>query len=373
MTVLTIPKTMRAARYHGGGKPLSIDTVETPSPQATDVVVEIKACGLVPNTANTLEPNPVISGPALPAIYGLDPAGVVVETGPQVQGFAVGDRVYVNPLRYCGTCRPCRTGRALSCDYAILNGYLGTGPKAAEMFAEYPDGGYAEYLRAPQYSLVKLPDEVSFETAARWGYLGTGYSALRRTKVGPSTTVLINGISGTLGLGTALFALALGAPTILGVGRNAERLARVKALAPHRIHVHSAEEAASVSDWARGLTGGNGADVVVDALAANSGVDSFLAAAEALARGGTHVNISGMLDDVAISLPRTMINNQSYIGSFWFTTAEGQEMADLAGVGAVDLSVFEHEVYGIEDIDAAIAAVGSDARNGGFSNYVIVP
>ena len=65
----------------------------------------------------------------------------------------------------------------------------------------------------PSTALVKLPDSLSFEQAARFGYMGTAYSALRKAKVGTDTTVLINGISGTLGLGAALFALGMGATT----------------------------------------------------------------------------------------------------------------------------------------------------------------
>ena len=80
------------------------------------------------------------------------------------------------------------------------------------MFEDYPYGGLGEYMTAPQYSLVTLPDNVSFETAARWGYLGTAYSALKRSGANMGTSVLVNGISGTLGLGVALFALALGCP-----------------------------------------------------------------------------------------------------------------------------------------------------------------
>ena len=367
------PERMRAARYHQLGGPFEVDVVETPRPRPTDVLVQVKACGLVPNTINSLNPPPMVQAPVLPAIYGLDPAGVVVEVGSLVRGVEVGDRVYVNPLRYCGSCTHCRKGNVLACDYATLNGYFGTGPKSAQMLLDYPHGGYAEYLVAPHYSLVGLPEQVSFETAARWGYLGTAYSGLRRAGVNMSTTVLINGMSGTLGLGATLFALALGAPTVLGVGRDADRLHRVKALAPDRIHVHATSDSRSIEDWAREMTNGIGADVVVDALPERSPAAAFSAAAAALARGGTHVNIGGILEDVTMSPPRIMTSNQSYLGSFWFTTAEGQEMAALAASGTVNLDVFEHKIYGLEDLDSAMAALTAGEREGGFSNFVISP
>ncbi|CAN7779783.1 hypothetical protein LJR267_010210 [Paraburkholderia hospita] len=52
------------------------------------------------------------------------------------------------------------------------------------MFDDYPYGELCECMTAPQYSLVKLPDNLSFESAARFGYFGTGYRALRRSGVG---------------------------------------------------------------------------------------------------------------------------------------------------------------------------------------------
>ena len=367
------PARMRAARFHRVGDPFVIETIDTPSPRARDVLIQVHACGLVPNTINSLNPPPMVQPPPLPAVYGLDPAGVVVEVGSSVHGIDIGDRVYANPFRYCGSCRPCRMGRTLACDYATLNGYFGIGPKSSHMLADYPQGGYAEYMTAPVYSLVKLPSQVSFETAARWGYLGTAYSGLRRARVDMSSTVLINGISGTLGLGATLFALALGAPMILGVGRDLERLNRVKQLAPDRIHVHSTREKASIEEWARGLTDGFGADVVVDALPERSPAAAFSGAAAALGRGGTHVNIGGMLDDVTLSPPRVMTSKQTYVGSCWFTTKEGQEMANLAASGGVNLDVLEHQTYPLEKINDAVTALISGERDGGFSNFVISP
>src|SRR4051812_21835075 len=265
-----MPKTMRAARMHVRGEPLTIDQVEVPTPRPTDVLVEVKACGIVPNLGNVLthfvDWFPHTSLPPLPAIFGLDPTGVVVAKGEQVHGIDIGQRVYVNPARYCGGCRYCRMGRTTSCRLYAFNGYFGFSPESRQMFEDYPYGGLGEYMTAPQYSLVTLPDNVSHEEAARWGYLGTGYRALRRAGVSPADVVLVNGITGTLGLGVALFALALGARKILGTGRDRNLLDRVRAIAPGRIQVHSLGDEVTTGDWARSLTGGEGADIVIDAL-----------------------------------------------------------------------------------------------------------
>ena len=367
--------TMRAARMHKVGEPLSIDLIERPQARPTDVLVEVKACGIVPNLGNVLNNIgqwfPHLCLPRLPAVFGLDAAGVVVEKGEQVHGIDLGQRVYVNPARYCGGCRSCRLGDTTSCRFYSFNGYFGFSAESQKMFEDYPYGGLAEYMTAPQYSLVTLPDNVSFETAARWGYLGTGYQALRRAQADMTTTVLVNGISGTLGIGVALFALAIGVRTIFGTGRDRRLLEKVRALAPDRIHVRSLDDEGAIDDWVRGLTGDEGADVVIDALGPGAPQASMLEAFKSLRRGGRHVNIGAVGGDVPVDLHKAMDSNQSLIGSLWFTTAHGQEMADLAASGAVRLEVLEHEVFKLEDVNEALAVFTS--RNGGFSNYVICP
>jgi alcohol dehydrogenase len=61
----------------------------------------------------------------------------------------------------------------------------------------------------------------------------------------------------------------------------------------------------------------------------------------------------------------------SFIGSNWFSPGDGQALADLAGAGTLDLSVFEHRRHKLEDVNAALA--GIPERNGGFTNFVIMP
>src|SRR5487761_257773 len=82
--------TMIAARLHAYGQPMTLDRIEVPEPRPTDVLVEVKACGVVPNLTRvvsnffgTLTPDNKMM-PPLPAIFGLDPAGVVAKVGAQV-------------------------------------------------------------------------------------------------------------------------------------------------------------------------------------------------------------------------------------------------------------------------------------------------
>lgn len=121
---------MRAARLHAVGQPMSVDEVERPVAMGSDVVVEVKACGMVPNLANVLANwetwYPQMPLPPRPAIHGLDPSGIVHQVGPQVVNLKPGDRVYVNPGRFCGACHHCSSGRPQACEHWTLGGISGT-------------------------------------------------------------------------------------------------------------------------------------------------------------------------------------------------------------------------------------------------------
>jgi alcohol dehydrogenase len=158
---------------------------------------------------------------------------------------------------------------------------------------------------------------------------------------------------------------------VLGTGRDRALLERVRAICPERISVHSVHDEESVGEWARRLTGGEGANIVIDALFTGTSREPMLAAIGALRRGGVHVNVGGVTGDVPIDMFVAMNNNVEFVGSTWFSTAEGQEMADMAAVGQVDLSVFDHQVYKLSDVNTGLSVVRN--RDGGFSNYVICP
>lgn len=358
-----MPATMRAARMHAVGGPMSIDTIPVPKAASTDVLVQIKACGMVPNLGNVLANwtrwFPHLPLPKLPAIFGLDPAGVVVEVGAQVIGVKPGQRVYVNPLRSCGACRMCQAGERNRCRYFTFNGYFGFGPDAQKIYDLYPYGGFCEFMTAPQYALVQLPDSVSFEQAARFGYLGTSFGAMKKADAVAGRCMLVDGISGTLGLGAALLGLAMGMTRILGTGRNRELLDRVKALAPDRIEVHALDDGAT-APWAKQQTNGDGVDFMISALGPGSPASTMLDSLRAVRRGGRAIDVHWLMDEQI-----------QFIGSNWFTAAQGQEMAELARVGLLDLSVFEHQRFPLEEVNHAIS--GLQNRNGGFSNCVIVP
>jgi threonine dehydrogenase-like Zn-dependent dehydrogenase len=223
---------------------------------------------------------------------------------------------------------------------------------------------------APASAIVKLPDNVAFEQAARFGYTGTAFSALKKAQVGAGDVVLINGASGTLGLGGVLSALAFGVDRILGIGRNKELLDRVKALAPDRVEVFSTDDG-SITDWARGLTHGEGVDAFIDCLGPGTDSRYLVEGVKSLRRGGTAVDVGAVAGEVPIDLHWMMDRNIKLFGSVWFTTREGEEMAALAKIGRLDMSVYKTVSFPLAEINHAISGIAN--RDGGFSNYVIVP
>jgi D-arabinose 1-dehydrogenase-like Zn-dependent alcohol dehydrogenase len=370
--------TMIAARLHAYGEPMTLDRIEVPQPRPTDALVEVKACGVVPNLARVisnffgkLTPDNKMM-PPLPAIFGLDPAGVVAKVGEQVWSVRPGERVYVNPARSCGSCRMCRSGQAQDCPSWTLQGYFG---RSQDIMRTYPYGGLAQFITAPATALVKLPDTMSFQAAARLGYLGTAYAAMKKIGVGPGQTLLINGISGQLGLNAAQLALAMGATKILGTGRNAALLDRVKALAPSRIDTLAVADAASQPDplvtWAKAATEGHGVDGMIDCLPPGAPASAMMRALYCLRRGGRAVNVGAVMEALPLNAFWLMTNRIGLQGSVWFTTGEGEEMAAMAGAGTLDLSALEHWVSPLSKVNDVLA--GMDDRNGGFTNFVIDP
>ncbi|WP_416427808.1 alcohol dehydrogenase catalytic domain-containing protein (plasmid) [Pseudomonas sp. App30] len=365
---------MQAARLHEVGPTFTIDQIDIPSCGANDVLVEVKACNVVPNLRNVIERYPTwfpyLPLPKLPAIYGLDAAGVVKAVGSHVHGVKPGDRVYVNPGRSCGSCHACLRGEHLNCTAFTFQGYFGFGPGSQRVFEDYPYGGFCEYMTAPVGGLVKLPESITFEQGCRFGYLGTAYSALKKANVGAGQTVLINGATGTLGLGAVMLALAMGATKVLGMARNKTLLERVRQIDPSRVYVLSIGDE-PIEEWVQGHTGSLGADVFIDAVGPGAPHQISVSGIQALRRGGRMVDIGGMSEDLPLPMFKLMCFQISVIGSLWFSVAEGQDMAEMAAAGTLDLTIFDQEVFPLSQVNEALDAL--EDRKGGFTNVVVTP
>src|SRR5262245_22753753 len=344
---------MRLARLHEPGQPLRIDSVPRPTLRPDDVLVQVKSCGVIPNM------NAIFSGklwnqlPPLPASVGLDAAGVIAEVGENVTELRVGQRVYVNPWLACGQCAYCRADEPMLCAASAFQGYFGFFPHSLPQLARYPFGGFSEYLTAAPQRLVILSDKVTFDQAARFGYIGTSFAALRGGNVGAGTWLAINGMTGTLGVAAALLGLGMGATRIIGFGRNRAVLDRLKTLAPDRIQTLALDDR-PIAEWMREQTDGLGADVLVDCSARAAAASVTADALNGLKRGGTAINIGALTEPLPIQPIRFMTGRIAFRGSNWFTTGEGQLMAEMAATGVLNLSHLEPHPYPLERVNDAL-------------------
>jgi threonine dehydrogenase-like Zn-dependent dehydrogenase len=363
-------ETMRAARLHEPGQPFRIDRIPMPERRPEDVLVKVKACGIIPNM------NAIVSGklwhhlPPLPAVMGLDAAGIVVAAPSGARHVKPGDSVYVNPLLTCGVCAYCRAGKPLLCADAALRGYFGFTPAGARLLEAYPYGGLAEYLTASPQSLVRLPPSVSFDQGARFGYLGTSFAALRMGEAGAGSWIALNGVTGTLGVGAVLLALAMGVTRILGWGRNRTVLGQLQALAPRRIAALALGDR-PIAEWVREHTDGLGVDLLIDCTGRGGPAAPMVEAQAAVKRGGVTVNIGALAEPLPLNPTQYMTSRMQYRGSNWFTTEEGALMAEMVETGILDLNQWQPRVYPLDGVNEALADIKE--RPGGFANLVVAP
>lgn len=212
--------------------------------------------------------------------------GVVAAVGEQVSGLVVGDRVASPFTSCCGDCFYCRKGATCRCchAHAHLFGWVSQGEE--QLPAEHRrglQGSQAQYVRVPlaASTLMKLPDDVSDEAGLLLGdILSTAFFCAERGGVGAGDTVAVMGC-GPVGLLTVMAAKHLGAETVFAIDAVPERLALAEQLGarPLRLKtVAAADDSAGTGPLTQDAiigaihdaTDGRGADVVLEAVGANS-------------------------------------------------------------------------------------------------------
>ncbi len=203
---------MRAVQAVKAGDPFRLTSLPVPEPQRGQVRVKVHACGMCAGDAIARNG---LMGVVLPRIPGHEIAGTIDAVGAGVRAWKAGDRVGIGwQGGYCSECEFCRRGDFVNC------------VKARVVGLSY-DGGYAEYLVAPQAALARVPVALSFEEAAPLMCAGlTTFNALRNSGAHPGETVAIHGIGG-LGHLAVQFAAKMGFRTVaINRDREKEALAR---------------------------------------------------------------------------------------------------------------------------------------------------
>jgi NADPH:quinone reductase-like Zn-dependent oxidoreductase len=255
---------------HGGPEACAFAEVAEPVPAAGEVVVQVRACGL--NRLDLLQREaPLVRGFALPHVAGMDVVGTVVARADDVVRPALGDRVLVDPVTTCRSCRWCTTGREPYC------------PDLRTVGSTRP-GGFAERVAVPADRCVAVPAHLDDVEAAAVpvAYATAWLAVVQVADVQAGETVLVNGANAGVSLAVAQVAGALGA-AVLGTARGADKVARTSTLGYRA--VVDATDPATVVPAVRALTGGDGVEVVVDHL----GPAQFAASVECLAVDGRMV------------------------------------------------------------------------------------
>ena len=255
-----------------------------------------------------------------PLILGHEVSGEVVELGEGVGGLAVGERVAVNPSRWCGHCRRCREGRQNLCENIY---FMGSASKTPHM-----QGGFASLFDAVPAQCVKVPRTLSFAAAALAEPLAVCLHAAKRAGSLDGRSVVVFG-AGPIGLLTMLAARLAGAASTTVVDIAAAPLAFATKLGADRVI---------------DLSGGGGefdrigADSPFDTAFEVSGTPAGLASAiAAVARGGVVVQV-GNLPGGAIPIPANavMAKEIDLKGTFRFAE-EFYEAVSLIVSGKVDV------------------------------------
>lgn len=241
-------------------------------------------------------------------IAGHEPCGRVVEAGPGCVRFGVDDDVLIYHVRGCGACRNCRAGYFISCT-------------TAERRAAYGwqrDGGHAEFVLVDEATCIPLPTPLTYLDGAliACGF-GTAYEGLRRTGLQGGEDLLVVGL-GPVGLAAAMIARSTGARRIIGVERNAERIAFVRGLGlVDDIVIAGPDSVDDVLD----LTRGRGCPVALDCSGSTPGRST---AAEAVTEWG-RIGLLGEGGRLETEVSDTLLHKQVTITASWVTSLQGME------------------------------------------------
>ncbi len=352
---------MRAARHHGNGEPLRLETIADPKPGAGAVVVRVLATFVSPSMKAILADPGGYPMPPAPFVPGMSVVGEVEAVGKDVQGLSPGMRVYCDP-------HIASANLTAPPDGAFI-GYFGFTPAASAILARWPDGGFAEKAAFPAECLTPLGDAghgVEPAVLTRLGHIGTGHEALRRGGFEAGRSVLVTGATGLLGVSTVLLALAMGAGRVIAAGRRADVLARLHSLAPRHVRAVTVADPVKLTEEARG------ADILVECMGRTQDASALTAAIAALRPGGSAVLVGGG-GALPLNYGDLLMRDLVVRGSLWFPRRAIADILALIGTGALDLSTIKARRFSLDQANDAIAAAALPERAGGFEHCAVVP
>jgi NADPH:quinone reductase-like Zn-dependent oxidoreductase len=325
---------MKAARIHEHGGPQVLRYEDAPDPSIAphDVLVRVRACAL-----NHLDLFVRAGIPgmkfSMPHLLGSDIAGEIIATGELCRRVQTGWRVLLSPGLSCRQCESCLAGNDNLCRRYAVFGYG-------------IDGGNAELIAAPEYSVIRIPDELGFEEAAAVPlvFLTAWHMLMTRARLQPGEDVLV--LSASSGVGSAAIQIArLFHARVIATAGGEGKMAKARELgADHTIDHYRQDISAEVKK----LTGKRGVDVVVEHVGAATWPKSL----ESLAPAGRLVTCGATTGfDTRVDLRYLFSKQWSLLGSFMGTMGELQHV--LQFVFRKRLKPVIDRVYPLEEIRAA--------------------
>ncbi|MEV7863414.1 S-(hydroxymethyl)mycothiol dehydrogenase [Streptomyces hirsutus] len=336
----------------GVDKPVSVETIVIPDPGPGEAVVKVQACGVCHTDLHYRQGG--ISD-EFPFLLGHEAAGVVESVGEGVTDVAPGDFVVLNWRAVCGTCRACRRGRPWYCfdtHNAVQPMTLADGTPLSPALGI---GAFAEKTLVAAGQCTKV-DPAAAPAAA--GLLGCGVmaglgAAINTGNVTRGDSVAVIGCGGVGNAAIAGARLA-GASQIIAVDLEDRKLAQARALgATHTVNGRETD----VVERVRELTGGHGADVVIDAVGRP---ETYAQAFYARDLAGTVVLVGVPTPKMELKLPLLdVFGRGGALKSSWYgdclPSRDFPMLIDLYLQGRLDLDAFVSETIALDQVEEAFA------------------
>ena len=352
--------------------PRRLELRELPIPEIDDDtgLLRVEACGICGSDA---EQYAGVLPVRLPVVPGHEPLGIVERIGDRAAkrwGVDVGDRVAVETLIPCGHCPACIGGR-----YQVCRGRGGMFGHGYVPLAQPPAlwGAYADYMFLDPFSIVhRVRKDLPAALAVMFNPIGAGFRwAVEIPRTGPGDTVLVLG-PGQRGLASVVAAHAAGADLVIvtGLARDARKLALARELgADHVIDVEAEDARVRV----RELTGGRGADVVVEVTA--NAPEPVAEALHYVATGGRIVlagvkGLKAVPDFVSDLVVAKEITIQ---GAFGVTSRAYAAAIRLIESGRVPLEKMHTHDFRLEDAERAIRTLAGELPGEASIHSCLVP
>jgi threonine dehydrogenase-like Zn-dependent dehydrogenase len=335
---------MRAERFYADTKRVVVEDVPIPVPGPGEVLVKVAYCGICHSDLSLI--NGTFPAQLPVVIQGHEASGTIAKLGPDVTGWAEGDRVVVPAGRPCMACPNCRRGDVTNC-------------LRTQLMAFAYDGAWAEYTVAQAVGLTRIPDNVGLEQAAILAdAVSTPFGAVVRTgQVGIGESV---GVWGVGGVGTHIVQLArlVGAVPVIAVDINPAVGDRALELGADYAF-DSRDEA--LKDKIADITGGRKLDVAFDAVGLKS---TFEQALDCVRVGGRLVGVGMSAESPSLG-PTSMfgLTQKRVLGHLGYQNVDIETLATLVSRGRLDLSRSISDIVSLEDIAAGIEKLEKQEGN----------